>query len=582
MANSNNLYASPAPHQDLSPFNQNYIQQPMSNPEDIMDPTTAMNMALALMAKAFKLNYSTPTNNNQRISSNPRNMQIAQPGMNMGQDRQIQMIGGNGGNQFRQYAGQNAGNTAGFNDVIGNRVIQNAAQNPMVQNVGNPNGLMGVQGNGNLVAVRAEGNAAGHNGNQIRCYNCRGYTELLEPIPEPQQVPQNDNVFISEVIGVKQDGETVEQHSANFEETRALYESLYQNLAVEVEKVNSVNRKLKETNADLTTELASQSIQTIHMLLPKPNSFYHIEQKMTLGYQNPFYLKQSQKKQQSLYDGKVLLAKHDPIVVHDSEETLQLAQESRQKMKQMNKEIKPANYTKINHLSGVFVPQNALSREELYFSNNSKIANVSKSFLIPNEDLSDDTTPSVALVSQDIMIIVQNESVVDTSDLQTELNGGNQFRQYAGQNAGNLNGGVGHFARECTARPRRRDAAYLQTQLLIAQKEEAGIQLQAEDAPVYDSDGSAEVHENYDNNEIFNMFTQEEQYTELLEPIPEPQQVPQNDNEVISEVTDVEQDGEIVEQHSANFEETRALYDSLYQNLAVEVEKVNSVNRKSK
>nr|GFD12886.1 Gag-Pol polyprotein [Tanacetum cinerariifolium] len=51
----------------------------MTNPEDITDPTTAMNMALALMAKAFKLNYSTPTNNNQRISSNPRNRQIAQP-----------------------------------------------------------------------------------------------------------------------------------------------------------------------------------------------------------------------------------------------------------------------------------------------------------------------------------------------------------------------------------------------------------------------------------------------------------------------------------------------------------------------
>nr|GEU53239.1 retrovirus-related Pol polyprotein from transposon TNT 1-94 [Tanacetum cinerariifolium] len=75
---------------------------------------------------------------------------------------------------------------------------------------------------------------------------------------------------------------------------------------------------------------------------------------------------------------------------------LQLAQESRDKMKQMIKEIKLANYTKINHLSGVFVPQTALSREELYFSNNSKTANVSKSFLIPNEDLSDDTTPSVA------------------------------------------------------------------------------------------------------------------------------------------------------------------------------------------
>nr|GFA11021.1 hypothetical protein [Tanacetum cinerariifolium] len=121
---------------DFLKYNQkeNYLQQPMTNPEYITDPTTAMNMALALMAKAFKLNYSTPTNNNQRISSNPRNRQIAQ-------------------------LGQNAGISAGYNDVIGN-------QNQI--------------GNGNLVAARAEGNAAGQNGNQIRCYNCRGVADLDE------------------------------------------------------------------------------------------------------------------------------------------------------------------------------------------------------------------------------------------------------------------------------------------------------------------------------------------------------------------------------------------------------------------
>ncbi|GJZ66223.1 ribonuclease H-like domain-containing protein [Tanacetum coccineum] len=33
--------------------------------------------------------------------------------------------------------------------------------------------------------------------------------------------------------------------------------------------------------------------------------------------------------------------------------------------------------------------------------------------------------------------------------------------------------GLGHLARNCTVKPRRRDAAYLQTQLLIAQREEA-------------------------------------------------------------------------------------------------------------
>nr|GFC09490.1 hypothetical protein [Tanacetum cinerariifolium] len=154
----------------------------MPNPKDITDLTTAMNMALALMAKAFKLNYSTPTNNNERISSNPMNREIAQPGMNIGQDRQMQMVEGNGGNQFRQYARQNAGNPAGYNDVIRNQVMQNAVPNQRVQNVGNQNGLIGVLGNGkqnqigngNLVAARAEGNAAGQNRNQIWCYNCRG------------------------------------------------------------------------------------------------------------------------------------------------------------------------------------------------------------------------------------------------------------------------------------------------------------------------------------------------------------------------------------------------------------------------
>nr|GFB30607.1 hypothetical protein [Tanacetum cinerariifolium] len=233
MANSNNPYNFPAHHQDQPSFNQHYMQQPMPNPEDITDPITAMNMALALMAKAFKLNHSRPTNNNQRISSNPCNKQIAQPGMNIGQDRQMQMVGGNADHN----------------------------------------------GNGNLVVARVEGNAARQNENQIRCYNCRGvghfarnytqastsstqtdkspvydtngsaevhdyenwddneifnmftqeeqYTELLEPIPKQHQVPQNDNNVISEVTSVEQSGETVEQHPVNFEETRALYDSLY-------------------------------------------------------------------------------------------------------------------------------------------------------------------------------------------------------------------------------------------------------------------------------------------------------------------------------------------------------------------
>nr|GEV50948.1 retrovirus-related Pol polyprotein from transposon TNT 1-94 [Tanacetum cinerariifolium] len=192
MATSNNPYTFSVLHQDQPSFNQNYMQQPMPNPKDITDPTTAMNMALALMAKAFKLNYSTPINNNQRISSNPRNRQLVQPGMNMSQDRQMQMVGGNDGNQFRQYARQNVGNLNGYNDIqnVGNQVIQNAVQNPRIHNVVQGNANQNSNGNGNLVAAHAEGNATGHNGNQIRCYNCRGVAAATD-LDEIEEVNAN-------------------------------------------------------------------------------------------------------------------------------------------------------------------------------------------------------------------------------------------------------------------------------------------------------------------------------------------------------------------------------------------------------
>ncbi|GJR33464.1 hypothetical protein Tco_1209148 [Tanacetum coccineum] len=189
--------------------------------------------------------------------------------------------------------------------------------------------------------------------------------------------------FIPDASSVEQSGGTVDQNPATAEEIHAHFESLYNNLATKVERVNMVNRKMRETNADLTTELARYKTN--------PDSFYHIEQKMALGYPNPHYLKKAQQKQQSLYNGSVLLEKHDPLVVYDSEETLQLAQESRLKMKQLNKEIKLANYAKNNKFSEVFVSQNAKSREQGYFSNTSKTANVSKLISLPNEEYSDDT-----------------------------------------------------------------------------------------------------------------------------------------------------------------------------------------------
>nr|GFD08586.1 hypothetical protein [Tanacetum cinerariifolium] len=149
---------------------------------------------------------------------------------------------------------------------------------------------------------------------------------------------------------------------------------------------------------------------------------------------------------------------------------------------------------------------------------------------------------------------------------------GNQIRCYNYR-------GVGHFTRNSEEFDPMAAAADLDeieevnpNCILMANLQQASTSgTQTDKAHVYDSDRSAEVHdyENCDDNKIFNMFTEEEQYTELLKPIPEPHQVPQNDNNVIFKVTSMEQSRETVEQHPVNFEETRALYDSLYQNLAI-------------
>ncbi|GJU91368.1 hypothetical protein Tco_1303791 [Tanacetum coccineum] len=103
-------------------------------------------------------------------------------------------------------------------------------------------------------------------------------------------------------------------------------------------------------------------------------------------------------------------------------------------------------------------------------------------------------------------------------------------------------------------------------------------------ALVYDSDGSAKVHqyENCYNNEIFNMFTREDQYTELLEPTTGPYLVQQNDNNVIPEESSMDPSGGTLEQHPATVEQTCAFFESLYNNLVIEVGKVNTVNRKIK
>nr|GEU40252.1 hypothetical protein [Tanacetum cinerariifolium] len=112
-----------------------------------------------------------------------------------------------------------------------------------------------------------EASTSGTQSDKAPFYDLDESAELLEPIPKPQQRTQNNSNVISEVSSVEQGRGIVEQHPETVEETRAYQESIFHNIVAK--KVNSVNHKMKETNAESTTELARYKNQEKARLFDK-------------------------------------------------------------------------------------------------------------------------------------------------------------------------------------------------------------------------------------------------------------------------------------------------------------------------
>nr|GEW88629.1 hypothetical protein [Tanacetum cinerariifolium] len=182
----------------------NYMQQLMPNTKDIADPTNEIDMALILMTMTFKLNNNTPINNNQTSPSNPCNRQIAQPGEAL---------------------------------------------------CSSESGTTNLNGNGNVVAARAEGIGACEEIKEVNA-NCTLMENLQQastsstqtdkaPIYDSDGSAENENNVILVDSNMEPSGGTIIQDPATIEETHALFESLYNNLVMEVEKVNMINLNIK-------------------------------------------------------------------------------------------------------------------------------------------------------------------------------------------------------------------------------------------------------------------------------------------------------------------------------------------------
>nr|GEU72420.1 retrovirus-related Pol polyprotein from transposon TNT 1-94 [Tanacetum cinerariifolium] len=121
-----------------------------------------------------------------------------------------------------------------------------------------------------------------------------------------------------------------------------------------------------------------QSLQIVHMLC-NPKSYYDKHNKVAIGYKNPLYLTraQAQPAQPALYNGhEINETNHVSDIVHNSEDTLEIAEITRKKINDKMKDpecvekkvkIAPHDYSKENYLA-TFTPQKQLTPEQIFWS----------------------------------------------------------------------------------------------------------------------------------------------------------------------------------------------------------------------
>nr|GEU31913.1 hypothetical protein [Tanacetum cinerariifolium] len=173
---------------------------------------------------------------------------------------------------------------------------------------------------------------------------------------------QIDSNIIFDDPFVENNGGTSEHDSIAHDEYREIQMLAY-NVQREAKNQKHLNNEHKQQKDLLQREIKTfkdQSIQMIHMLGKKLNKIYDHFLKVGLGYTNLECLKKAIAAQPKMYDGELIHS--NKLVIHsiDSEETLEDAEESQNKMRHKMVQI---DYEKFNALYETFVPHQELFSE---------------------------------------------------------------------------------------------------------------------------------------------------------------------------------------------------------------------------
>nr|GEW18278.1 integrase, catalytic region, zinc finger, CCHC-type, peptidase aspartic, catalytic [Tanacetum cinerariifolium] len=174
------------------------------------------------------------------------------------------------------------------------------------------------------------------------------YDDMCEPHDQPVSYPSRNTVvknsLTAELAIYKEHVELYEQR-AKFELTEREQKINEQSMVEEVSFLK-MDFKQKENKyladfLDIKTLKGKvkdklikqdQSLQTVHMLCrPRPNS--NALNRVAIGYKNPLCLTRAKQVQPALYNGhEIIKDNHTPAIVHNSKDTLEIAEITRKKM----------------------------------------------------------------------------------------------------------------------------------------------------------------------------------------------------------------------------------------------------------
>ncbi|GKD36567.1 hypothetical protein Tco_1252076, partial [Tanacetum coccineum] len=218
---------------------------------------------------------------------------------------------------------------------------------------------------------------------QVELYERRARFELTE---REQKIDEQLRIVITD-RNIKEENLKKELHSVKMQ----LASTINHNKSM-VEEVTSLKKDFKQKENKYLEEFLDmkalkekvedklykqdQSLQTVHMLC-KPKPYYNELNKVAIGYKNPLCLTRAKQVQPALYNGyEIIKNNHVSALVHNTEDTLEIAEITRKKMNDIMKDhecvthnvkIAAPDYSKENYLVA-FTPQKQLTPEQIFWS----------------------------------------------------------------------------------------------------------------------------------------------------------------------------------------------------------------------